>query len=921
MRHVRSKRTRLPIGAGALLIAALAIGVFAAPAAAAPPAPYAYGENDAGGFLNILPPGEGSNVNTVEGAAFLATGARPPHDQDQLRMYGDLVYAVPGLQAADLSGYFKDASFGVPAADVERTYSPRADVTIVRDEFGVPHIYGLDRNGAMFGAGYVAAEDRLFFIDILRHAGRAQTSSFVGGANTGMDEDVWADTPYNEGDMQRQFNLADEVYGSVGTQLQSDTLQYVAGINRYIEEARTDPDKLPVEYAAIERPLGPDPFEATDIISIASLVAGIFGKGGGNELGSAVVLEEARKRFGRKQGQRVWADFRSAEDPEAPTTVQGRRFPYQTVGRGPKPGVALPDRGTLREEPTVIAASGSAASTTGSAGSANADGEIVGGLLSGLAGLDGGSNALLVSARESESGRPIAVMGPQTSYFAPQILMEQSLHAPASAAGPAIDVRGVAFPGTNVVVQLGHGRDYAWSATSAGQDIVDTFAVPLCKPGGGRPGMKATHYRYGGRCRPFEVLTRINDWEPNLADGTAAGSQTLRALRTPVGIVTARARIDGKPYAYTKLRVTYNHEVDSAIGFSAFNTPSAMNTPREFFRAACDINLTFNWLYINRRHIAYFNSGANPVRSPLTDPNFPAFANKRYRWRDYETRLYTEDQIPCKKRPQVIDQPYLTSWNNKQAPGYRASDARFDWSSLDRVLPLNDRIEEGIRGRRKMNLVELVSAMEDAGTVDLRGAYILPWILRVTGGDPGGAVGAALKTLKDWMRAGAHRRDLDADGVYDQARAVQIMDAWWPLLVEAQFKPTLGEDLFEAIEHMVGLVDAPGDNNPNQGSAFDDGWWFVEKDLRTILGAPVRGEYSRIYCGRGDLRRCRTALLSSLRAALKVPYAETYPASCAQGDSQWCYDAVEHQATGLIPQPPIHWINRPTFQQVVEIGR
>ena len=241
------------------------------------------------------------------------------------------------------------------------------------------------------------------------------------------------------------------------------------------------------------------------------------------------------------------------------------------------------------------------------------------------------------------------------------------------------------------------------------------------------------------------------------------------------------------------------------------------------------------------------------------------------------------------------------------------------------MLPLNDRIEAGIRGPRKMSLVELVSAMEDAGTVDLRGAYILPWILRVIGsgpgGDPGGEVGAALKTLTTWMRAGAHRRDLNGDGVYDQARAVQIMDAWWPLLVHAQFEPTLGEDLFDAIEHMVGLADLPGDNNPNQGSSFDDGWWFVEKDLRTILGAPVRGEYSRIYCGRGDLGRCRSALLSSLQDSLEVPYAEIYPASCTQGDAQWCYDAVEHMATGLAGQPPIHWINRPTFQQAIEIGR
>ena len=48
-------------------------------------------------------------------------------------MYEDLVYATPGLTDSTLDDYFKDASFGVKPGDVERTYSPRGDVTIVRD--------------------------------------------------------------------------------------------------------------------------------------------------------------------------------------------------------------------------------------------------------------------------------------------------------------------------------------------------------------------------------------------------------------------------------------------------------------------------------------------------------------------------------------------------------------------------------------------------------------------------------------------------------------------------------------------------------------------------------------------------------------------------------------------------------------------
>jgi hypothetical protein len=53
--------------------------------------------------------------------------------------------------------------------------------------------------------------------------------------------------------------------------------------------------------------------------------------------------------------------------------------------------------------------------------------------------------------------------------------------------------------------------------------------------------------------------------------------------------------------------------------------------------------------------------------------------------------------------------------------------------------------------------------------------------------------------------------------------------------------------------------------------------------------------------------------------------AELYPGQpdddCAGlGDAQWCTDAVRHTATGAITQPPIHWQDRPTFQQAVEVG-
>ncbi len=119
------------------------------------------------------------------------------------------------------------------------------------------------------------------------------------------------------------------------------------------------------------------------------------------------------------------------------------------------------------------------------------------------------SNALVVSGAHSATGHPIAVFGPQTGYFAPQLLMLQELQ------GPGISARGAAFAGLNLYVQLGRGQDYAWSATSAGQDITDTYAVRCATPTASAPTRTPTHYLYHGQCLPMEKLERTNSWKPD----------------------------------------------------------------------------------------------------------------------------------------------------------------------------------------------------------------------------------------------------------------------------------------------------------------------------------------------------------------------------------------------------------------------
>jgi hypothetical protein len=210
--------------------------------------------------------------------------------------------------------------------------------------------------------------------------------------------------------------------------------------------------------------------------------------------------------------------------------------------------------------------------------------------------------------------------------------------------------------------------------------------------------------------------------------------------------------------------------------------------------------------------------------------------------------------------------------------------------------------------------------MEDAGSIDLRGEQDLVWMLRVLGQPTNPDLADAVRTLQIWLYKGPHRIDRNKDGHYDDERAVQIMDAWWPRAVDRMFKPVLGAELFGKVEGMIGLDNAPNNHGAHLGSAYQDGWYgYVQKDLRKLLGDTVKGPLSRPYCGNGSLAACRLLLAAALLDALAVTKEQLYTDSgCTAGD-QPCFDAVRHRAIGGVTVPSIPWINRPTFQQAVEV--
>lgn len=923
-------RTRRILVAGVIAVTTTAALTITTPANAASGTPFTVADDCGGQCSDILPPGENGNDTLADILANKLLGTRPPHTDDQLNEYGSLADGYQNLTDATIDQYFNNSSFGVPANDVESTIQPRGDVTIVRDKAtGVPHIYGTTRSGTEFGAGYAAAQDRLWLMDLFRHVGRGELTSFAGGApaNRQLEQTFWAAAPYTEQDLQNQVTtIANN--GPAGAQAMQDINSYLAGINAYITQAY-DNRTFPGEYD-ITGHIDPvtnagsiQPFTATDLIAIASVVGALFGSGGGGEVQSALVKQAADARYGMTVGDQVWQAFREENDPEAGLTLHdGQTFPY-SASPGSPVGVAMPDPGSVVPQQEVFDPTGSATSTTAGTG-IFADGVLPANMLSARHGM---SNALVVSGKYTDDGHPIAVFGPQTGYFAPQLLMLEELQ------GPGISARGAAFAGLSFYVELGRGPSYAWSATSAGQDVTDTFAVPLCTPDGSPATKDSNYYLYNGQCTAMTALEQDDSWTPNTADSTPAGSYKLIVYRTNYGLVQSRATVNGQPVAYTSQRSSYMHEADSIVGFQMFNNPANMATPQQFQQAAANINYTFNWFYANSTDIAYYNSGWNPVRQANVDPNLPIQA--RFEWQNWNPATFTSDDTPFAAHPNSVDQDYYVSWNNKQALDYTS--AGFGDGSVYRSNLLDARVRALVDSGQKISRANLVKAMEDAAVTDLRGEDVLPTLLRVIDSQPvtDPTQAAAVASLTAWQQAGAKLTETSPGSErYVDASAIQIMDAWWPLLVQAEFQSAMGNDLFNAMIGAIQINESPSggqtgptagsadanESQPHKGSSFQFGWWsYVDKDLRSVLGDPVQGGLVEPFCGNGSLAACRQALLTSLSQAVAEPATQVYPgdSDCSAGD-QWCADSIIQRPMGGITDGKITWQNRPTYQQVVQ---
>ena len=116
-------------------------------------------------------------------------------------------------------------------------------VEVRRDRWGVPHIYARTAHDVFFAQGYVAAQDRLFQMEIWRRAGEGRLAEVLGPGYVARDR--LARLFKYRGDMDAEWK-------SYAPDARKLVTAFVAGVNAYIEEVRAHQERLPIEFSLLD---------------------------------------------------------------------------------------------------------------------------------------------------------------------------------------------------------------------------------------------------------------------------------------------------------------------------------------------------------------------------------------------------------------------------------------------------------------------------------------------------------------------------------------------------------------------------------------------------------------------------------------------------------------------------------------------
>ena len=306
-----------------------------------------------------------------------------------------------------------------------RTIAVTQPVTVQRDHQGVPHIAAASLDDLIAAQGYVAAQDRLWQMDMMRRIAAGEVAEVLGSNFVEHDR------------MQRVLEFrqtAERLTASLSPEDRRLFEDYARGVNAYISEA----DALPAEFRLLD--YQPRRWQPVDSMLIV--------------LNMVQTLDEqwptklSREAITKKIGPALAADL-------YPTGSWRDHPPTQAVPDLTKPPTDVPP--TPPDEESFDGIAGDLLRLRGALGNASP-----------CRGCIAGSNEWALSGAHTASGRPLLSNDMHLNHSVPGVWYEMDLRA------PGFHAAGVALPGVPLIV-AGHNDHIAWGFTALYGDTQDLY--------------------------------------------------------------------------------------------------------------------------------------------------------------------------------------------------------------------------------------------------------------------------------------------------------------------------------------------------------------------------------------------------------------------------------------------------------------
>ncbi len=734
----------------------------------------------------------------------------------------------------------------------------RKKITIIRDNYGVPHVFANTKEGLAFGCGYAMAQDRLWQADLYRRQGYGSLAEF-GLASIYVDYYIRS-MGYSTEELREIFDKW-EPY-SRKSKLKEMMLAYVDGINYYISQAldaytHGDPSLMPLEY--LPGVINPDGlpleyFTIEDCIAIVVMMAWQFGGCGGAELEYYSALTELQALHGEEIGWDIFNDLFPQNDPGAETTIP--------IEEG-----AWPDVWSINPSSRHI--------TCGMPSSINKFYEDYSNFKMGVTNLfeslglptSFGSNAFIVGPKKSATGNTLEVGGPQMGQSTPQIVLEVGLH------GAGIDAVGMMMPHAPTIL-IGASKYGAWTSTTGNSDVMDTY-IEVLNP------LNPLQYLHNGIYLDMEMrIETIFD-----VDGVPHYFPIYRTMHGPV---IGMDLTSDPPIAFTMKTPYYKNELAAEEGWFMFQEA---NNIYDFHKACSHVYPSHNFYLADRNgNIGYWHSGQFPVK-PATgkpteefpegrpiDDRFPLWGTGEEEW----IRVTGPEEMPVCINPK---QGWLSNWNNKPIANWPYGESDYGWGEGHRVK----RIMQLLSTMDHITIEDMNMINMDAGYNHIPGMNFLSYLIEAASESAEPNVQEALPYLKAWNH---HYNDL--------------IDPRWPALDATYDDPglTIFDRWFKYIDNEIFDNDLP------------PGFGGLDSTLIHVFdGIDTKLQLNYDYLNGEDRNDVINRILNKAITELKAEKGNDI-STWLTSVRKWGSDRL-----GALPTKVMHYMNRGTYNQIVEMPR